>query len=311
MVVAKRLCQARLMQPGNLGPARAVLSSAPSPTSLLGSASSAYMQRLAFAHRRLLTTSVRASAVKPGRETPAWVSRILTDAEKEALIERHAIQLPTVCCGCGVKLQRTDPEAPGHFIVPAKLFEPFRTEGPVGAADDGEPVDEAEAERRALDQQLEALMQRERQKTLTPSPSKAAAAGEGEPDQPDVLCARCHSLRHHFRVRDPHLEGELPEFDLGKKVGRKIFLQKDRKAVVLCVVDITDFDGSLPTLALRALYPPGSETAPEAGLKFSLFMAANKFDLLPPAVTPARIEAWCRQRLKDAGLPHVEKVRWC
>ena len=46
-------------------------------------------------------------------------------------------------------------------------------------------------------------------------------------------------------------EGQLPDFDLGRKVGRKIFLQKDRRAVVLCVVDIWDFDGSLPRSALQ------------------------------------------------------------
>ena len=46
-------------------------------------------------------------------------------------------------------------------------------------------------------------------------------------------------------------EAELPVFDLGKKVGRKIFLQKDRRAVVLVVVDAADFDGSLPREAIR------------------------------------------------------------
>jgi hypothetical protein len=35
------------------------------------------------------------------------------------------------------------------------------------------------------------------------------------------------------------------------KVGRKIFLQKDRRAVVLMVVDASDFDGSLPIDAIR------------------------------------------------------------
>ena len=38
----------------------------------------------------------------------------------------------------------------------------------------------------------------------------------------------------------------LPEFDLAQRVGRKIALQKYRRAIVLCVVDVTDFDGSLP-----------------------------------------------------------------
>lgn len=43
----------------------------------------------------------------------------------------------------------------------------------------------------------------------------------------------------------------LPEFDICRKLGQKIALQKGRNTVVLCVVDITDFDGSLPREALR------------------------------------------------------------
>ncbi len=53
------------------------------------------------------------------------------------------------------------------------------------------------------------------------------------------------------KVKSESAEGVLPDFDLAKKVGRKIALQKDRRAVVLCVVDVWDFDGSLPRLALR------------------------------------------------------------
>ena len=51
------------------------------------------------------------------------------------------------------------------------------------------------------------------------------------------------------RVQNPDAEGLLPEFDLAQRVGRKIALQKYRRAIVLCVVDVTDFDGSLPRYA--------------------------------------------------------------
>ena len=57
--------------------------------------------------------------------------------------------------------------------------------------------------------------------------------------------------RVHSKVKVEGAESLLPEFDLAKKVGRKIFLQKDRRAVVLCVVDVWDFDGSLPRAALK------------------------------------------------------------
>jgi hypothetical protein len=51
-------------------------------------------------------------------------------------------------------------------------------------------------------------------------------------------------------VKSESAEAQLPEFDLAKKVGRKIALQKDRRALVLVVVDVWDFDGSLPRAAL-------------------------------------------------------------
>ena len=68
---------------------------------------------------------------------------------------------------------------------------------------------------------------------------------------PVVKFCLTSSCDHYSKVKVESAEGQLPDFDLGRKVGRKIFLQKDRRAVVLCVVDVWDFDGSLPKLALQ------------------------------------------------------------
>ena len=57
-------------------------------------------------------------------------------------------------------------------------------------------------------------------------------------------CCECR------KVQNPDAEGLLPEFDLARRVGRKIALQKHRRAIVLCVVDVIDFDGSLPRYAM-------------------------------------------------------------
>ena len=56
-------------------------------------------------------------------------------------------------------------------------------------------------------------------------------------------------------MKSQKAEAALPQFDLGRKVGRKIALQKYRRPVVLCVVDVADFDGSIPRLALLSLLP--------------------------------------------------------
>jgi hypothetical protein len=53
------------------------------------------------------------------------------------------------------------------------------------------------------------------------------------------------------KIRRPGAEALLPDFDMAKKVGRKIALQQDRRAVVMVVIDVADFDGSLPRAALR------------------------------------------------------------
>ncbi|GIL44395.1 hypothetical protein Vafri_1873 [Volvox africanus] len=54
--------------------------------------------------------------------------------------------------------------------------------------------------------------------------------------------------------------------------------------------------------------PPGTGDAAPEDLKFKLMVAANKFDLLPSAATVPRVQQWVRTRLKQAGLPHAEKV---
>ena len=88
----------------------------------------------------------------------------------------------------------------------------------------------------------------------------------------------------------------MPSFDLTRKVGRKIKLQKYRRAVVLCVVDMADFDGSLPRAALQDLLP-GLEQGQEqsrAALGYRLVIAASKVDLLPAQATAARLQV-CKQ----------------
>ena len=89
-------------------------------------------------------------------------------------------------------------------------------------------------------------------------------------------------------------ENALPSFDLNKRVGRKIKLQKYRRAVVLCVVDMADFDGSLPRAALQELLPGLEQGLNEsqAALGYRLVIAASKVDLLPSQATAARLQVW-------------------
>ena len=64
-----------------------------------------------------------------------------------------------------------------------------------------------------------------------------------------ITCARCHKLSFEGRVVSSEAEQQLPEFDLAATVGAKIARRTARRAVVAVVVDIADFDGSLPRCA--------------------------------------------------------------
>ena len=82
----------------------------------------------------------------------------------------------------------------------------------------------------------------------------STAAAEQKPADPNekllrVTCTRCHKLTHEGRVASVSAEEELPAFDLKDAVGAKLRQRAARRAVLLVVVDIADFDGSLPRCA--------------------------------------------------------------
>uniref|UniRef100_A0A383WDX7 Uncharacterized protein n=1 Tax=Tetradesmus obliquus TaxID=3088 RepID=A0A383WDX7_TETOB len=244
------------------------------------------------------------------------------------------IRLPSYCSGCGVKLQQEDPDGPGYYQVPRRLLdlaeEQLQLSGAAGSADDlagaaeqAVGISAEEQQRRSIDRAMEAWLDEQQRPAVREV--DAAALGEDE-EGVSLKCARCYSLVHYGKVKSQTAEGLLPEFDLGKKVGRKIALQKDRQAMVLCVVDVWDFDGSLPRTALASLFPPGAAqpsnaplsqldgsssrpgAPPADALPFQLAVAVNKFDLLPSQATPKRVEQWVRARLRQAGLPRPSRV---
>ena len=88
--------------------------------------------------------------------------------------------------------------------------------------------------------------------------------------------------------------------------------------VVLMVVDVADFDGSLPRKAIKSLLDAMLADLRGAGGRdssvgqlpggFRIVVAVNKADLLPSQVTPLRLERWVRRRVAQGGLPRPSAV---
>ena len=127
----------------------------------------------------------------------------------------------------------------------------------------------------------------------------------------DLVCARCYSLKHYGKVKSQVAETALPDFDFGKNIGRTISLRQFRRSVVVAVVDLADFDGSLPRKAIMSLLPPDAARKQPGKMmveNFRFIVVANKADLLPKHATKARLEQWVRKRVEEGGLPKPSSV---
>ncbi|CAG9467096.1 unnamed protein product [Pedinophyceae sp. YPF-701] len=134
---------------------------------------------------------------------------------------------------------------------------------------------------------------------------------EDMPSDPNaILCARCYSLIHYGRVKSQEAEEALPGFSLRRAVAKRIrnAVMKDRTAVLACVVDVADFDGSLPRAALMDVLPRDPDGNPTTMSRTRFVLIANKTDLLPRQATRTRIEAWARRRARQGGLPRPDEV---
>jgi len=137
---------------------------------------------------------------------------------------------------------------------------------------------------------------------------KGGSADGDMEGRPRVMCARCFSLINYGRVKSAEAEAALPGFDIRRRVGRKLEALRGRKGVLAVVVDVSDFDGSLPRWALAQILPRNAEGAPVTVPGISLVVVANKVDLLPRQVSKHRLEQWIRRRARQGGLPRPDAV---
>ncbi|GLT65175.1 hypothetical protein SLA2020_376210 [Shorea laevis] len=211
----------------------------------------------------------------------------------------------TVCPGCGIHMQDSDPKHPGFFIKPSsKAKDPVLKKGsrylvPVST----EPEFTASLKKGlVLEQDGE-------------SPELEGETPDGEKHEKPVVCARCHSLRHYGKVKDPTAENLLPEFDFDHTVGRRLSSVSGARSVVLLVVDASDFDGSFPRKVAKLVSAVADEnwTAWKKGKSGNvprIVLVVTKLDLLPSSVSPTGFEHWVRQRAREGGASRIAKLHF-
>lgn len=112
-----------------------------------------------------------------------------------------------------------------------------------------------------------------------------------------VLCKRCHGLQNFGTVDKNLRPGWTDEPMLSQEEFRKLLLPlRQKKAVILALVDLFDFSGSvLPELDEIAGDNP-------------VILAANKADLLPSEMGQARAENWVRRELEYLNVQSIANI---
>ncbi|KAL4611882.1 hypothetical protein ACB092_08G158000 [Castanea dentata] len=195
-----------------------------------------------------------------------------------------------VCPGCGVHMQNSNPKHPGFFLKPSEKNPDYHSHTHLVH----------------IAQESEFPGSLKRGLLIQPEDGDESGFDSGRRPERPVVCARCHSLRHYGKVKDPTVENLLPDFDFDHTVGRRLASTGGTRSVVLMVVDATDFDGSFPRKAARLV----SETIEEnsgawkqgkSGNLPRMVMVVTKIDLLPTELSPTRLEHWVRQRAREGG----------
>ncbi|KAK4260577.1 hypothetical protein QN277_003673 [Acacia crassicarpa] len=210
--------------------------------------------------------------------------------------DEGASQSLLICPGCGVYMQDFNTKQPGFFIKPSQKDPTYRLYTHL------EPVGQVPEFSNSIKRGI----------IFEPEKFDGDAHMKEKLDKP-VVCARCHSLRHYGKVKDPTIENLLPDFDFYHTVGRKLASTTGSRSVVVIVVDATDFDGSFPhkiaNLVSKTIDDNSSAWKQgKSGNVPRVVLVATKIDLLPSSLSPTRLEHWIRQRARVGGVNKITSM---
>lgn len=205
-----------------------------------------------------------------------------------------------ICPGCGVPMQDSDFNQPGYYILPNPGNRRLKSR-----IDKNPVLDESQISDSLKRGFLNEPVVVETDGSLEIEEQKLS----GKP----TVCARCHSLRYHGKVKDPSVENLLPDFDFDHTVGRRLMSVNGPRTVVLMVVDASDFDGSFPKKVANLISKTIDENSRawkegKSGNVPRILLVVTKIDLLPSSLSPTRLEHWIRTRAREGGAIKLTSV---
>jgi len=220
-------------------------------------------------------------------ETPRYEQfRLITDAMK--------------CSACGSKFQ-TNNEMKTGYLPPQK----YEIQVKLSKIEDAQALQEkADSDEWSPEDEVEWLLQSG--SASTPDDDGEINFDEMAGDlgldlvalsEKKVICKRCHGLQNFGEAPEILRSGWSDEPALSQEKFRDLLLPlREKPAVIIAVVDLFDFSGSiLPELDAIAGDNP-------------VIVAANKSDLLPSKMGQVRAESWVRRELEYLGVRSIANI---
>ncbi|KAL7532597.1 hypothetical protein ACHAXR_007121 [Thalassiosira sp. AJA248-18] len=210
------------------------------------------------------------------------------------------------CSGCGSNFQKDDELRPGFLP-----FEKYETQTKLAKIEEAQTVQEkAESAEWSPDDEVDYLLSQIEPSSENDEDDEADLANLSLDEMAErmgldletlsrkkVLCKRCHGLQNFGTVEQKLRPGWTDEPTLSQEEFRNLLLPlREKKAVILALVDLFDFSGSvLPELDQIAGENP-------------VILAANKADLLPSEMGQTRAENWVRRELEYANVQSIANI---
>lgn len=205
-----------------------------------------------------------------------------------------------VCSACGADFQSHNEQKPGYLPT-----EKYEIQVKLGKIEDLQKLQEkAETADWSTDDEINWLLKTSggRDDATDEAIDIDSMAQEmdldlGELAQKTVICKRCHGLQNFGKVDDALRPGWTKEPLLSQQKFRDLLRPiRDKPAVIIALVDLFDFSGSvLPELDIIAGDNP-------------VIIAANKADLLSSKMGPQRVESWVRRELEYLGIESLANI---
>ena len=209
------------------------------------------------------------------------------------------------CSGCGSNFQQDDELRPGFLP-----FEKYEIQTKLAKIEEAQTLQD-KAERAdaewSTDDEIEYLLHQQDPKSEDSEDSLMDLSADEMAERmgldlellsrKKVLCKRCHGLQNFGTVEQKLRPGWTDEPTLSQEQFRKLLLPlKQKTAVILALVDLFDFSGSvLPELDEIAGDNP-------------VILAANKADLLPSQMGQNRAENWVRRELEYMNVQSIANI---